>query len=240
MRKWIMASPLILSALDARTQAFPLLTPAQIERIRPMGRTRQRRIAAKSCSNPTIRRVPFFVLLSGQMEIVQPALDGERPVATHGPGEFTGEMTMISGQRCLVRGRVTEPGEFLELSGDALRSLVAKDAELSEILMRAFILRRLELDPSGLWQRHPDGLAAFRADAAVARVLQPQRTSLHLCRPGHRPTSQELLDRFEVKLVGSAGGDLPRTHRAAESRRFSRWRTVWASMSASTTPTCAI
>ena len=47
------------------------------------------------------------------MEIVQPDLKGEGPVATHGPGEFTGEMTMISGRRCLVRGRVTEPGVFV-------------------------------------------------------------------------------------------------------------------------------
>ena len=37
----------------------------------------------------------------------------EGPVATHGPGEFTGEMIMISGRRCLVRGRVTEPGVFV-------------------------------------------------------------------------------------------------------------------------------
>lgn len=59
--------------------------------------------------------------------------------------EFTGEMSMISGQHCLVIGRVTEAGEFLELSPENMRMLVARDAELSEILMRAFILRRLEL-----------------------------------------------------------------------------------------------
>jgi thioredoxin reductase (NADPH) len=57
--------------------------------------------------------VPSFVLLSGSMEIVQPDLKGEGPVATHGPSEFTGEMTMISGRRRLVRGRVTEPGVFV-------------------------------------------------------------------------------------------------------------------------------
>src|SRR5947199_8196220 len=58
-------------------------------------------------------------------------------------------MTMISGRGTLVRGRVTEPGEFLELSADGLRSLVAKDAELSEMFMRAFMLRRLELIRTG-------------------------------------------------------------------------------------------
>jgi thioredoxin reductase (NADPH) len=198
MRKWIMASPLIPSALDARTQAFPLLTPAQIERIRPMGRSRTVH-SGEILFQPNDTAVPFFVLLSGQMEIVQPTLDGERVVTTHNPGGFTGEMTMISGQRCLVRGRVTEPGEFIELSGDALRALVAKDAELSEILMRAFILRRLELVRRGY------GNAILMGSRHSAQTLQLRE---FFSRNGHPytyidldtdRTAQELLDRFEVK-----------------------------------------
>jgi thioredoxin reductase (NADPH) len=74
--------------------------------------------------------VSFFVLLSGGMEIVQPDLDGERIIVKpRMPGNFTGELTMITGQRCLVLGRVTEPGEFIELSAEALRTLVARDAD---------------------------------------------------------------------------------------------------------------
>jgi thioredoxin reductase (NADPH) len=89
--------------------------------------------------------VPFFILLSGSMEIVQPDMNGERLVASHAPGEFTGEMTMITGHHSLVCGRMTDAGEVLEMSGNGLRSLVARDGELSEIFMRAFILRRLIL-----------------------------------------------------------------------------------------------
>jgi len=187
------------SALDARTQAFPLLTPEQIDRIRPAGRVRpvQR---GEILFEPGDTAVPFFVLLSGSMEIVQPSLQGERPVATHGPLAFTGEITMISGQRCLVRGRVTEPGEFLELSGDALRTLVGKDAELSEILMRAFILRRLELIRAGF------GNAVLMGSRHSAQTLELRE---FLSRNGYPytyvdldtdQTSQELLDRFNVKL----------------------------------------
>src|SRR5436309_2361805 len=132
-----MSSPPVASALDARTQAFPVLTPSQIDRIRASGRSRSVQ-RGEILFAPNDMGVPFFVLLSGSMEIVQPTFDGERPIATHSPGGFTGEITMISGQRCLVLGRVTEPGEFLEVNGDALRALVAKDAELSEILLRAF------------------------------------------------------------------------------------------------------
>lgn len=193
-----MSSPEIPSALDARTQAFPVLPPAQIDRIRPMARFRtvQR---GEILFEPNDTAVSFFVLLSGAMEIVQPGLDGERQVATHSPGEFTGEMTMITGQRCLVLGRVTESGEFLEVSADGLRSLIAKDAELSEVLMRAFILRRLQLVRSGY------GNAVLMGSRHSARTLELRE---FLTRNGYPYTyvdldadrfSEAVLDRFEVK-----------------------------------------
>ena len=190
---------LIPSALDARTQAFPVLTAAQIDRVLPIGKVRQVQ-RGEILFEPGHTDVPFFVLLSGNMEVVQPDLTGERPIATHGRGEFTGEMTMISGHRCLVLGRTTEPGEFLELTGDGLRSLIAKDAELSEIFMRAFILRRLELIRRG------QGNFILMGSRYSAKTLELRE---FLSRNGHPYTyvdldtdkiSQELLDRFEIKV----------------------------------------
>src|SRR5580692_13102963 len=118
------------SALDATTQAFPSLTAAQIDRIRHFGHVRKVE-RGDILFEPNDTNLPFFVLLSGSLEILQPDLYGvERTIVTHSPGHFTGELTMISGRRCLVLGRVAEAGEFLELSGEALRTLVARDAEL--------------------------------------------------------------------------------------------------------------
>ena len=85
---------LIPSALDASTQAFPVLTAAQIDRVLPIGRVRQVQ-RGEILFEPGDTNVPFFVLLSGGMEIVQPDLAGERLIATHALGEFTGEMTKI-------------------------------------------------------------------------------------------------------------------------------------------------
>jgi len=187
------------SVLDARTQAFPVLTTAQIDRIRPGGKLRKVE-PGEILFQPDDTGVPFFVVLSGSLEIVQPDLQGERPIVTHGPGEFTGEISMISDQRCLVRGRVTEAGEFIEVSGDGLRSLVARDAELSEIFMRAFILRRLALISQGfgnvvlLGSRHSANtlrLREFLSRNAYPYVYIDLDTD---------KTSQELLDRFEVKM----------------------------------------
>ena len=188
-----MSSNPIRSALDARTQTFPVLTPGQIDRIRQGSKIRQ---VAKDeiLFEPGDTQVPFFVLLSGSMEIVQPDLAGELRIATHDAGEFTGEMTMISGRRCLVRGRVTEAGEFLELSAEGLRSLVAKD------FMRAFILRRLQLISRG------QGNVILMGSRHSARTLQLRQfldANEHPYAYVDLDTdkaSQELLDRFNVKL----------------------------------------
>jgi thioredoxin reductase (NADPH) len=194
-----MSSRPIPSALDARTQAFPVLTAAQISRVRSGSKVRHVD-KGEILFEPGDMNVPFFVLLSGSMEIVQPQLNGERTVATHDPGEFTGEMPMVSGRRSLVRGRVTEPGEFLELSGEGLRSLIAKDAELSEIFMRAFILRRLQLVSRGqgniilLGSHHSAGTLRLRE--FLTRNEHPY-TYVDL---DTDKTSQELLDRFAVKV----------------------------------------
>jgi thioredoxin reductase (NADPH) len=103
-----MFSPLLPSPLDARTQAFPVLSISQIDRIRSSGRSRQV-AAGEILFEPGDENVPFYVLLSGRMEIVQPGLAGEHLIAKHGPGEFTGELTMISGRRCLARAAQRNP-----------------------------------------------------------------------------------------------------------------------------------
>ena len=77
-----MAHPPIPSALDARTQMFPALTPEQIARVAGMGKTRKVE-RGEILFEPGDTNVPFFVLLSGSMEIVQPDVDRERFVATH-------------------------------------------------------------------------------------------------------------------------------------------------------------
>lgn len=195
-----MASPPLLSALNAETQTFPTLTPAQIERIRPEGRIRKVE-AGEILFRPGDTDVPFFVVLSGGMEVLQPAgLNEERPITRLGAGEFTGEISMIAGQRCLVLGRVTEPGEFLEISSERLRALIAQDSELSDIVMRAFILRRVALIRNHL------GNVIVLGSTHSADTL---RLREFLDRNGYPFTyvdldadkeSQDLLDRFSVKV----------------------------------------
>jgi thioredoxin reductase (NADPH) len=178
---------------------FPGLTAGQTARIRAVS-TLRRVEAGEVLFSPGDVDVPFFAFLSGRMEIIQSSLDGERLIIAHGAGTFTGELSMITGQRCMVLGRVVEPGEVLELSRQGLRSLIARDAELSEIIMRAFILRRLALITNGLGNLV---LLGSRHSAATLRLRE------FLGRNGYPfvfvdldtdKASQDLLDRFSVKL----------------------------------------
>jgi thioredoxin reductase (NADPH) len=191
----------ILRSIDSperQAEAFPLLTPSQIERIRPYGTART--VRAGEILFEAGDRLPLFVLLSGKLDIVITRLSGEHVFATHRPGGFSGDMVLISGTGSMARGRVAESGEFLEVSPGALRSLIAKDAELSDIFMRAFIQRRLALIAGGL------GNVIILGSRHSANTL---RLREFLTRNGHPhayidldsdTTAQELLDRFNVKI----------------------------------------
>ena len=194
-----MSSLPTLSALDAGTQTFPVLTEAQINRVRNHSKPRKVQ-AGDVLFQPGDTRIPFFVLLSGNMEIVQPSCSGERLITRHAPGEFTGEVSMISGQPCLVLGRVTEAGDFMEMSPEDLRALIGRDAELSEIFMRAFILRRVALIQQNF------GNVVVLGSRHSADTL---RLREFLGRNGYPHTyvdldadkkSQQVLDHFQVKV----------------------------------------
>ncbi len=194
-----MSSQLTPLQADVRGETFPVLTAEQISRIRPLSKVRKVK-AGEILFETGDSDVPVFVLLSGSMEIVQPDRQGERLIVKHEAGNFNGEMTMISGRLSLARGRVTADGEFLEMSNQALRTLVARDAELSEIFMRAFILRRVELINRG------QGNVILLGSQHSAKTLHLRE---FLTRNGHPHTYvdldtdtsyQDLLDRFHVTL----------------------------------------
>ncbi len=188
-----------INAPDRQAEAFPVLTPAQIARIRPYGNVRSVQ-AGEVLFEPGKLGMSCFVVLSGKLDIAMAGLSGEQVFVTYGPGQFSGEVVLISGARALARGRVAETGEFLELSADALRTLIAKDAELSDIFMRAFLLRRVALISEGL------GNVVVLGSQHSSNTL---RLREFLTRNGHPHryvdldsdrASQELLDRFEIKL----------------------------------------
>ena len=183
--------------VERRDQMFPRLSPAQIGRLAGVGE--QRRVhAGEVLFERGEQHTRFFVVIEGAIEIVRPGDDSAEPITLHGPGEFTGEINMLSARRTLVQARAVAAGLIVVVDREHLRTLVQRDAELGEILMRAFILRRVALIAHGvsglvlIGSRH--SASTLRLREFLSRNGQP--FTYHEVESD--PDVQALLDRFDV------------------------------------------
>jgi len=182
---------------------FPTLTPAQVSRIDARGR--RRRVArGEVLAEPGGQSTRFFVVTDGSLRIVRPSATAAVLVAEFGPGMFTGEVSMLTGRPGLARIEAAEDGGVIELTRDELLALVQTDGELSEIFLRAFVLRRSALIARDL------GDVVLVGSSHCAGTL---RVREFLTRNGHPYTTidldrdpgvQNLLDHFHV-----AAADVP-------------------------------
>ncbi len=192
--------PVPLTLASRADQVFPTLTPEQIARVAAHGHVR-RVERGEVLLEPGDQNPRFFVVTAGHIEVVKPSGDTEEPVTIHRRGQFTGEVSMLSRRRGFVRMRAGEAGEVIELDREQLLMLVQIDSELSEILMRAFILRRVEMIA------HEFGDVVLVGSTHAPGTL---RVKEFLTRNGH-PYSyidldrdagvQDVLDRFHVAVA---------------------------------------
>ncbi|GAB7109842.1 FAD-dependent oxidoreductase [Streptomyces phaeofaciens JCM 4814] len=88
----------------------------------------------------------FFVVLEGAAEIIdrlgQPE---ERLVAAYGRAEFLGEIGMLTGERSRFTGVMKTPGRLLRVPLQQIQTIVAQDSDLSECILRTFLVRRANL-----------------------------------------------------------------------------------------------
>jgi thioredoxin reductase (NADPH) len=185
-------------------QTFPKLTAAQIARVAAHGR--MRRVERGEVLGTVGKVTPqFFVVRTGGIEVVQPAGTGKTMTVTViGPGEFTGEVSMLSGRPSLVTLRVAEPGELVEVERDALLALIQTDADLSEIFVRAFLLRRAGLVAGGFGDVV---LVGSNHSSDTLRIKEFLTRNLHpyaFIDPDRDAGVQDLLDRFKFAIA-----DLP-------------------------------
>ena len=127
-----------------REQLFPVLSEMRIERLRGRGRVMHVH-AGEELLRPGDQPGSLYVVLSGRIDVLAPTYDGERLLRSASAGEFTGEIGTMLGTASLVLLRVRESGDVLVLGQADVRHVLQTDEELSEILLRAFILRRVGL-----------------------------------------------------------------------------------------------
>ena len=181
-------------------RVFPTLTPQQVSRIAAHGRRRPT-ARGEVLIEVGDRAVPFFVVLSGELHVVRPTDTGETLIVRHHPGQFSGEGSLISGRRAVGRVRVSEPGEVIQLERDQLLALIQTDAELSEILMRALILRRARLIADDLGDVVVLGSSHSAGTLRVKEFLTRNGHPFQYLDLDRDREAQELLDRFQVGVA---------------------------------------
>ncbi|HEV2672825.1 MAG TPA: FAD-dependent oxidoreductase [Gemmatimonadales bacterium] len=186
-------------AESQRTEAFPELTPEQLARIEPHGR-RRRLAPGEVVGEPGQPVTHIFVVLSGQLRAATPyqSPSAQGFAINFTAGMFTGERSILAGGRFLGRIAATEQTEVIEIPRDALLKLIQTDTELSDLFLRAFILRRLQLIERGF--SDVVILGSYHCSGMLHLVE-------FLMRNGHPytvrdldkdPESQELIDRFHL------------------------------------------
>ena len=187
----------LAATLSRPERIFPALTAAQIARIAPHGRHRAI-TAGEVLVEVGQQPVPFFVVLSGEIEILRPSAATETVMITQRASQFTGEGTMLTGRRALTRIRAVEDGAVIELDRERLLGLIQTDAELSAIFMRAFILRRVELIAGGYGDVVLIGSMHCAGTLRVKEFLTRNGHPFHYIDLDRDADAQDLLDRFHV------------------------------------------
>jgi thioredoxin reductase (NADPH) len=186
--------PLTSSRIE---KIFPKLTPAQLSRIATRGHVRSME-EGEVLYEQGHRAAPFFVVISGELEVVRPSVPVETLITTYESGQFTGEVGTLSGRRSLFRVRATKPGKVIELDRQQMLALVQTDAELGEILMRAFILRRVELIAAGVGDIVLIGSAYSASTLRIKGFLMRNGQPYSYMDLERDSDVQNLLDSFQI------------------------------------------
>jgi thioredoxin reductase (NADPH) len=128
---------------EREAQTFPRLSDEQVARAEAFG-------AVEDLARGTVlfargdRTVDFFLVLEGNIEIHEDGPDGQPRVFTvHAQNQFTGELDLFNDRDILVGGRMGADGRVVRMNRVQFRRLLAAEPDIGEIVMRAFILRRV-------------------------------------------------------------------------------------------------
>jgi thioredoxin reductase (NADPH) len=198
-----------------RDQVFPKLDELEIERMRRFG---EARLFAAGEPLWTVGQVAagLMVIVTGKVAVAgRDQFDNHMPIVIHGPGNFLGELALLSGRPALVDAIAQESGEALIIPPERLRALMVAEAELGERIMRALILRRMAILEAGVGGPIILGRAengdVLRLEGFLRRNGHPHQ----LFNPETDASAKALLERFHVDpgqlpIVLCPGGQLLR------------------------------
>jgi thioredoxin reductase (NADPH) len=186
----------LAAAFPRQEQTFPTLTPQEIARMRRFGEVRHYKNGERLFE--TGKPGPgMFVLLSGHVAITQrDGLGHVTPVIDQGPGQFLAEIGQLSGRVALVDGHAEGEVETLLFPPDKLRALLVAEADLGERIMRALILRRVNLIQGGVGGPVLIGPSTSGGVVRLQSFLTRNGFPHHLLDPERDNDAAELIARY--------------------------------------------
>ena len=188
----------LLSSAPNAALLFPELSSAQIVRIASLGVIRPI-TRGEVLIDGGQTNVPFFVLKAGEIEVIRPSALDEILIATVRPAQFTGDISMILGRPAQMRLRVSTSGEVVQLTRDQMHALIQTDAEISEVLMRAFIHRRVAVIAQGIGDVLLIGSVGSGATLRIKQFLTRNGHPFKYLDLDRDADVRQLLDRFRVE-----------------------------------------
>jgi thioredoxin reductase (NADPH) len=185
--------------------AYPVLDDSQLARLRRYGTTR-RVTAGEILYSPVDDSSDLVVVLSGEVVVSNDALGRSVELARHGPGQFAGELNMLTGQRPFLTARATAEGWILALTPAQVREVLTRETDVADILLRALIARR---------RRHVSGAVPGAAIEIIGTSHSGPalalRTFLNRNTIAYQWVDVDLADQAAGILgsVGATHGDLP-------------------------------
>jgi thioredoxin reductase (NADPH) len=196
-------------------QIYPTLDPIEIERVRRFGEVRS--FAAGEPLWVVGHVAPgLMVILAGEVAVTdRDAFDNHKPIVIHRPGNFLGELALLSGRPALVEAIARDAVEALIIPPERLRALMIAEAELGERIMRALILRRVAILQAGVGGPiilgRPENGDVLRLEGFLRRNGHPHQ----LLNPEADAPAKVLIERFHIDpgqlpIVLCPGGQLLR------------------------------
>ncbi len=150
---------------------FPRLTAAQIQQLAENAETLSLS-PGEVLFDQGQRDTPFFVILSGAVDVIDRHPEGDRYFAQCHPGTFAADISMFTGEPTIAEGVVAEPSSILAVPPDDLRTLVASSTDLGDLLLRTMIARREWLRGEGLGNELLIGKRSSGDTFAIRELLE--------------------------------------------------------------------
>ena len=202
--------------------SIPIFDAAEIALLEPLG-ARQQVDAGHYLFRAGDAAYDFYIVLSGRVEILLPGDDeDERVIASHGPGRFLGELSLLTGLRVFLSARMAEPGEVLVVPVESLRRIIATEPQLSDKILATFMARRADLITGAAAATRVIGSRYSPETLQIREFLARTRLPYQWLDPDTDPQVESLLEQFQIEptdlpVVISSGEVLRRSSPGALS-----------------------